>query len=101
MIEKEKREFGGWWIWITLLIIASVVMIGVVNVGGIFGKTVAERVIFEHSYQKSAADKAKFKTFSAQKSLIEGKLRSDSLSADQRNNLQSQLDALNIQLNSQ
>jgi hypothetical protein len=63
---SEKTEFAGWWLWVTLLIVLSAAAFGAFNYLGLYGRTVAERVIFENSYQKHAADKMKANLLKAQ-----------------------------------
>ena len=52
-MESEKKYLGGWWMLILLLIVLSSVIFGVLNMAGLIGKTVVERVVFEQSFQYS------------------------------------------------
>ena len=50
---QEKRNFGKWWIYITVLVILSSVMIGIMSYFGKVGSTIVERKVFEESYQRT------------------------------------------------
>lgn len=100
MIDKEKRFFGGWWMWILLLIAISIPVFWMLGGAGLLGRTILERKIFEQSYQKQAGDSAKAKIFRAQLAEIDRKLQSTNLSEDQRQALEAKAAAIRIQLNS-
>lgn len=95
-MEKDKKYFGGWWIWIVFLIIATGIVFTGLSYTGIIGRTIVERKIFENSYQKRAADEDAVTTYDAQMSLLRRKLNSSNLSVEERNNLQAQIDAILI-----
>lgn len=65
MIGEDKRFFAGWWLWVVLLVVISAVVFGVLRYLGLFGQTVAERVIFENSFQYSEARKVEDNTITA------------------------------------
>ncbi|MEP2944000.1 MAG: hypothetical protein ABJL18_00995 [Hyphomicrobiales bacterium] len=74
MFDKEKREFGGWWIWVGLLLVLTFIVGFALNAVGLIGKAVVERVVFEESYQRKAGDAAKLATFEAQRSSLREQL---------------------------
>jgi len=52
--DKEKQEFGKWWIFVTSLFGISLVMIVLLNLFGILGKTLVEEKVFSNSFQRKA-----------------------------------------------
>jgi hypothetical protein len=52
--DKEKQEFGKWWIFITSLFALSLVMIVLLTYFGILGKTFVEEQVFSNSFQRKA-----------------------------------------------
>ncbi len=96
-MDQEKKEFGGWWMWVLLLLVISTVVFGALNYVGLIGKTVVERKVFENSFQYSEARKAEVATFEAQLAEINHRL-SGNINADARNMLESQASALRIHL---
>jgi len=97
-MDKDKKEFGKWWVWILLLVVISLIVIGVTRYAGLWGQTVAERVIFENSFQYKEARKTEIATFEAQLAEITHKLTGN-IDDHTRNNLEAQAAALRIQLN--
>ena len=96
-MNREKKEYGSWWVWITVLIIGTVIIFTALSYVGIIGETIVERKVFENSYQKRAADEDALTTYDAQISLLRRKLNNSSdLSPEERNNLQAQIDAISI-----
>lgn len=61
-MDSEKREFGAWWVWVLALFVLTIVVLAGLNYAGIFGRTVVERKVFEHSFQYSEARKAEIAT---------------------------------------
>lgn len=98
MMEAEKRYFGGWWIWILVLIVLTLIVLFGLRSAGLIGWTIVERKVFEESYQKKAGDSAKLATFKAQRLSIEIQLRRTDLTAAERTDLEAQLAAINIQI---
>lgn len=99
MIENEKKYFGGWWIWILLLVIFTMVALTALRAGGLVFWTAVEREVFEQSYQRSAAEQAKFNMLNAELTGAETRLRSGGLTASQRSDLEAQAAALRLQIN--
>lgn len=97
MINSEKREFGGWWLWILLLIIITSFSFFGLRYFGVVG----ERIIFENSYQKDAAENAKRNMLEAELAGINSRLSSSSsLTEIELDDLKSQKRAVQYQLNS-
>lgn len=95
-MELEKRYFGSWWVWIGLLVVASAIILTVLSYFGLIGQTIVERKVFEHSYQKRAADKDAVTTYDAQISILRRRLQASELTNQERSEIQAQIDALNI-----
>jgi len=94
--DSEKKFLGKWWVWITFLIIVSSIAFGALKYLGIYGTTVAERIIFENSYQKTAADKKAKNIYSAQLAEIEYRLNGE-LDDNVRSDLNAQAAMLRVQ----
>ncbi len=94
--DSEKKFLGNWWVWITFLIIVSSMAFGVLRYAGIVGTTIVERVVFENSYQKTAADKKAKNIYSAQLAEIEYRL-SGELDDNVRTDLEAQASMLRVQ----
>ena len=99
-MDKEKSEFGRWWVWVLLLIVISLIVLSLLRAGGLIGQTVLERVVFEQSFQKQAGDNAKLSVFKAQEASIQVQLRRSDLSQSQRADFEAQLAAIRIQIQS-
>ena len=100
MISKDKREVGGWWMWILLLVVASSVILGTLGYMGEFTGTFVERKVLENSIQYSEARKSEIATFEAQLAEIDATLLGMAADDSRRNGLTAQRSAINIQLNS-
>lgn len=50
-MQQEKKELGGWWVWVTILFVGSIIVFSLLSSLGFIGKTVVERVVFEQSFQ--------------------------------------------------
>ena len=98
-MDREKKEFGGWFVWILTLSVLAIVILTGLNYTGILGKTIIEREVFEQSYQYRAAQKLKIETFQAQMSELEHQLSNTNLDRQTRSNLEAQAASIRIQLN--
>lgn len=97
-MEKEKKYFAGWWMWVfALLVLTGIVIFGLKSVG-LIGRTIVERKVFENSFQYSEARKTEIATFEAQLAEIDRKLVSN-LDENTRANLEAQAAAIRIHLN--
>ena len=97
-MDREKKEFGAWWVWVLFLVILSAITFTVLNYVGIIGKTVVQRKVFENSFQYKEARKSENTIFSAQKAEIDRKLSNPELDANTRVNLEAQAAALRIRM---
>ena len=95
-MESEKKYFGGWWIWVLFLSIITGAVLTGLNYAGIIGTTVVERVVFENSYQKHAADKTAISTYQAQLAVLRGRLGNPNLDAGARAEINAQIDSITI-----
>lgn len=97
--KEEKIGLAGWWLWILGLSILTVIILTALSYVGLFGKTTMERVVFENSYQKQAGDQQRLATYRAQLAGIESRLMSNTLSDDERSQLEAQRAMLQVQIN--
>lgn len=97
-MQNEKKELGGWWIWILALIVLSTIVLSGLKYAGIIGTTIVEREVFKNSFQYSEARKTEQATFEAQLSEINRRLLSQIISQDERNNLEAQAASIRILL---
>lgn len=97
MPSKDKREFGKWWIWVLALIVIT----GAVGFGMRFAGVAGDRIIFENSYQKAAADADRTATLEAELAQINALLRSNTLTEIERADLEAQRAAITVQLERQ
>lgn len=95
-MEKEKKYFGGWWVWVVFLVLSTIISFTGLKYAGLFGKTIVERKVFENSYQKQEADKTARITYAAQLAQLRGKLNNPNLDQSTRAEIQAQIDAINI-----
>ena len=100
---KAFRKEAKWTFWSFLpLTLIVVVVLFVVGFGlkslGFWGGTVVERKVFEQSYQRSEALKAQIATDEASIAEIEAKLTNPNLDEDTRYNLEAQLSAARIRI---
>ena len=87
---------AGWFFWVAILIsVASIVFVGLGYVG-IIGKTIAERNVFEQSYQKKSSDADALSTYDAQVVILKRRLRSSGLTNTEKSEVQAQIDSINI-----
>ncbi len=96
----EKKIVGGWWLWILLLFVVTIVVISALNYADILNSTVVKRKVFENSFQYSEARRTEIVTFEAQLAEINNQLLSDFLDPATRSNLESQRVAINVMLRS-
>ncbi len=95
----EKKSFLGWWIFLLVLLI---VMMGIFGATGVIGRivnVVVEREVFERSFQYQEGKSDQIATYRAQMAELEGHLANPELSAGGRANIEAQLSAIRIQLN--
>ena len=83
-MSEDKKEFGGWWIYVLVLLLISTVAFTTLRYVGVLGKTVVEREVFENSYQKTAGDSARLNRYQAQLAEINSRLYSTPDDADLR-----------------
>jgi len=95
-MEAEKKYFAGWWFWILLIMVVSVVIFTALNYAGVIGKTFVERKVFENSYQKHEADKTASTVYSAQLAQLRAKLNNPNLGEGSKIEIKAQIDAITI-----
>lgn len=99
VVAKEAR----WTFWRFLpLILGAMVVLAMVGFGlrsaGLIGGTIVERKVFEQSYQRSEAFKARIATDEAVMAEIEGQLKNPKLDDGTRFNLEAQLSAARVRI---
>ena len=95
-MEIQKKYFRRWWLWFTLLIILTGVILIGLNYVGIIGQTIVEHKVFENSYQKYEADKTASTIYAAQLSQLRVKLNNSTLSESAKIEIKAQIDAITI-----
>jgi len=95
-MEKEKKYFGGWWVWVVFLLLCTAVVFVGISYFGIIGKTVIERKVFEQSYQKKAADSDALSIYDAQIAVLQRRLNNSSLTTGERAEIQGQIDSITV-----
>lgn len=100
LLDEDKKAFGGWFVWLLALFVLAIVVFGIVGAGGKIFSTAVEREVFEQSYQRSAAEEARYNTMKAELTGVETRLRSGgNLTEVQRSDLEAQAAALRVQIN--
>lgn len=97
-MDQEKKEVGGWWMWILMLTVVSIIVFTGLSYFGIIGKTIVERKVFENSYQYTAGQRQMIATYEAQLAELNTKLANPELDATTRSNMEGQVSAIRIQL---
>jgi len=96
VIDQEKREFGGWWVWVLGLLIISTIVLTILGYVGVIGRTIVERKVFENSYQYSEARKTEIMTYEAQLAEIDAQL--STAGETERHGLLAQRAAIEVRL---
>lgn len=94
----ERREGTRWWAWGLGLLVVTIAVLALLNYAGIIGRTVVERKVFESSYQRTESMKAREALFEAQISQLEARLNNPNLTHSERNDIESSLATLRVQL---
>ena len=101
-MNQELREVRKGTLFLLPVVLLVIVVLSLVGWGlhaaGVFGSTVVERKVFEHSYQRSEAMKARIATDEAVLAEIETRLSNPKLDADTRANLEAQARAARVRL---
>ncbi len=98
MVDKDKREFGAWWIWVVVLMVFAGVTFTVLGYMGKFTGTFVERKVFEQSYQRSEGLKSQQNAWEAQLASINVHLSQVDVGSDLHNQLMSQKAMLEVQI---
>lgn len=95
-MDNEKKKYGAWWVWVVFLAIATGIVLTGLSFAGVIGQTAVERVVFEQSYQYTAARRAEIATYEAQIDLLQAQRRT----ADEKTvaEIDAQLAAIGIRL---
>lgn len=98
-MDNEKRGYTAWWLLILALVILSVIALGITGEFGRLADVVFERQVFEQSYQYQSARQNEISTYRAQIAELEGQLQNPNLSETDKTNIETQLNAIRIRLN--
>lgn len=98
MISDEKKELGGWWVFILALVFVSLVVLTILGYMGKLTGTVVERKVFENSYQRSEGLKSQQFTWEAQLASINQQLLHTATDSDVYNQLMAQKAMLEVQI---
>jgi len=93
-MEAEKKYLAKWWFWFLLLLIITGIVLASLSYVGIIGKTIVERKVFEHSYQKHEADKTASTVYAAQLAQLQRKLSDPNIDESAKIEIQAQIDAI-------
>jgi hypothetical protein len=101
---NQLAKDSSWTFWrvlpIFLIVVAILSLVGFgLNGAGVFGRTIVERKVFENSYQRSEALKSQIATDEAVMAEIRSKLSNPDIDGDTRYNLEAQLSAARIRIN--
>ncbi|MFX0091547.1 MAG: hypothetical protein ACFFBD_07265 [Candidatus Hodarchaeota archaeon] len=97
----ERKTRWTFWQFLPLTVLVFTILTGIgflFNSVGLLGRTVIERKVFEHSYQRSEALRSQIATDEATIAEIERKLVNPNLDSDTRFNLEAQLSAARIRI---
>jgi hypothetical protein len=97
-MEREKKYFGGWFIWLLFFTVLGCIVLGSLSYMGLIGHTVVERIVFENSFQYKEARNNEFIIFKAQLVEIEHKLAGSNINTLTRANLEAQAAGIRIQM---
>jgi hypothetical protein len=98
VVDREKREFGAWWLWVLLLVVITVPVFFGLRSAGILTRTIVEREVFEHSFQYSEARKVEIATYEASLAELQALLDSGTLTEEMAAGVAAQMAAIRIQL---
>jgi Tfp pilus assembly protein PilO len=99
-LEEEKSWVGKWWMFITSLVVLTLVILNALGYLGKITSTAVEREVFEQSYQKQAGDKAKLNTYKAQLISIKSQINNQGLDEGTKAELLRQKNMIEQQINS-
>jgi hypothetical protein len=95
---KPEGEFGYSTRWL-FFIVFCIIVLSIVGYLGMYTNVFVERKVFEQSYQYKAGMEQQSAVWQASIAEIDRKITDPNLTATERNNLEAQRSALNIQLN--
>lgn len=98
-MREERSEFAKWWFWILMLIIAATIILFPLGVFSRIANTIVEREIFEQSFQYDQAREKEIATYRASIAEMEVQLLNPNLAASDKRNIEVQLAAVRVQLN--
>ena len=93
-MDNDKKEFGGWFVWVGFLILIALVILTVMGYFGKLTSTIVERKVFENSYQRSEGLRSQNMAWEAQLASINSQLMSNPNDA----NLMAQRAMLEVQI---
>ena len=97
-MDSEKKEVGGWWLWVLMLVVISVAALTVTGALGRFFGVAVERQVLVHSHQYQEARNSEVATYEAQLAELQGQLDRSDLSESTRARINGQISSINILL---
>lgn len=92
-MQQEKKEFAKCWLWVSMLVILTIILLVVVSAGGKVASTIVEREVFEQSYQKRSADKEAIATYNSQLQILQRRYI-DAPTREEKAVIQAQMDSI-------
>lgn len=96
-MDSDKKEFGKWWIWVTVLLCFSGILFGILSYVGVFG----ERLAFKHSFQYQESRNTAILTYESQLAELHGKRLNPNLTPEEVAGIDAQIKAITIRLNTE
>lgn len=97
-MEAEKKYFGGWFVWILVLLVMATVVFTALGGVGLITKTVLHREVLVRSHQYKEARSTEIATFEATLAEIDRQLMNSDLSEKERADLEGQAASTRIML---
>jgi hypothetical protein len=97
-VDKEKVGVAKWIFWLFGIFALLSCIAFSINSCGLIAKTAVEREVFEHSYQKSAADSDAIKAYEAQITILRSKLNSPNTDQATKEEIEAQINAIKIMM---
>jgi hypothetical protein len=97
-MDPEKKEFGLWWMWVLVLVVAAFIVLAATgSIGRIFGLRV-EREALVQSHQYNEARKSEEVTYRAELAQLEARLGNPAITEAEQVDIQAQIAGINVLL---
>lgn len=96
---EERKLFTRWWIWALGMLVIAIIVLGMTGFAGRWIGVTGDRIIFDSSYQKQSADRARVDALEAEAAQIGARLSNPvGLSDNEVADLKANLAAIEFQL---